>query len=122
MEIMMAVAIFSIGFLAVGPMMISTAANNTNGNLLTQASMLAAETLEDLKKEPVMDMPVGVYADPNNPVDQRGGRGGIFTRSWIIDDPIGYDTARRIRVTVSWSRMGKNRSVEFTTLTRGSGI
>ena len=120
-EIMIAVAIFSIGFLAVGTMIISTTANNTTGNILTQATMLAVETLEDFKKERVMDMPAGSYADPNNPIDERGNRGGIFTRSWIIDDPIGYNTARRIRVTVSWSRLGKNRGIEFTTLTRGNG-
>ena len=120
-ETMIAVAIFSIGFLAVGTMIISTTANNTNGNILTQAAMLAVETLEDLKKEQVMDMAPGSYADSNNPIDERGNSGGIFTRRWSIDDPIGYNTARRIRVTVSWSRLGKNREVEFTTLTRGNG-
>ena len=120
-ETMIAVAIFSIGFLAVGTMIISTTANNTTGNIITQATMLAVETLEDLKKERVMEMAAGSYADLNNPIDERGNSGGIFTRSWIIDDPIGYNTARRIRVTVSWSRLGKNRGIEFTTLTRGNG-
>jgi type II secretory pathway pseudopilin PulG len=121
LEIMTAVAIFSIGFLAVGTLVISTTANNTTGNILTQATMLAVETLEDLKKERVTDMAAGSYADPNNPIDARGHSGGIFTRSWSLDDPIGNNTARRIRVTVSWSRSGKNRSVELTTLTRGAG-
>jgi hypothetical protein len=121
LETMAAVAIFSIGFVAVGSMMISTAGNNTTGNILTQATMLAVETLEDLKKERVTDMAAGIYADPNNPIDARGNSGGIFMRSWVIDDPVGFNTARRIRVTVSWSRLGKNRSVEFTTLTRGNG-
>jgi prepilin-type N-terminal cleavage/methylation domain-containing protein len=51
LEIMVAIAIFSIGFLAVGTMIISTTRNNTTGNILTQATLLAEETLEDLKKE-----------------------------------------------------------------------
>lgn len=120
-EAMIAIAIFSIGFMALGTLTLSTTANNTTGNILTQATMLAAGALEDFKKETLMDLAVGEYSDPNNPVDERGNNGGIFRRSWIIDEPIGYDTARRIRVTVSWNRLGKNRSIELATITRGGG-
>jgi hypothetical protein len=102
-------------------LILSTAANNTSANIITQATMLAMETLEDLKKEAVTDMAVGEYSDSNNPIDERGDNGGIFNRSWIIDDPIGFDTARRIRVTVSWNRFGKNRVIELATITRGDG-
>lgn len=120
-EVMIAIAIFSIGFVALGTLILSTTANNTTANILTQATLLAAEALEDLKRETVTDLAVGVYADSNNPVDERGGAGGIFNRSWVIDDPIGNNTARRIRVTVSWNRLGKARSVELVTITRGDG-
>lgn len=120
-EVMIAVAIFSIGFAAVGTLIISTSANNTSGNIITQATLLAVETLENLKAETVLDLPAGVYSDANNPIDALGRGGGIFNRSWVIDDPIGYDTARRIRVTVSWNRLGTNRAIELTTITRGDG-
>jgi type II secretory pathway pseudopilin PulG len=120
-EVMIAIAIFSIAFVAVGSLILSTTANNTSANIITQATMLAMETLEDLKKEAVTDMAVGEYSDSNNPIDERGDNGGIFNRSWIIDDPIGFDTARRIRVTVSWNRFGKNRVIELATITRGDG-
>lgn len=118
---MIAIAIFSIGFSALGTLILSTTANNTTANILTQATLLAAEALEDLKRETVADLAVGVYSDSNNPVDERGEAGGIFNRSWVIDDPIGYDSARRIRVTVSWNRLGKTRSVEVATITKGDG-
>ena len=120
-EVMTAIAIFSIGFAALGTLILSTTANNTTANILTQATLLAAEALEDLKRETAMDLEAGVYADSNTPVDERGETGGIFNRSWVIDDPIGHNTARRIRVTVSWSRLGKVRSVELVTITRGDG-
>lgn len=120
-EVMIAIAIFSIGFSALGTLILSTTANNTTANILTQATLLAAEALEDLKRETVADLAVGVYSDSNNPVDERGEAGGIFNRSWVIDDPIGYDSARRIRVTVSWNRLGKTRSVEVATITKGDG-
>jgi type II secretory pathway pseudopilin PulG len=120
-EVMIAIAIFSIGFAAIGTLVLSTTNNNTTGNILTQATMLATETLEQFKTATLMDLAVGAYSDSNNPVDEKGNSGGIFNRSWVIDDPIGYDTARRIRVTVSWDRLGKNRAVELTTITRGRG-
>lgn len=120
-EVMIAAAIFSIGFVAVGSLILSTTANNTSGNILTQATMLAAETLENMKEAFVLDLAAGAYSDVNNPIDARGQSGGIFNRSWVIDDPIGYDTARRIRVTVSWNRLGTHRAIELTTITRGDG-
>lgn len=120
-EVMIAVAIFSIGFAAVGSLIVSTSANNTSGNIVTQATLLAAEILENLKAETVLDLPAGVYSDSNNPIDAWGRSGGIFNRSWVIDDPIGYDTARRIRVTVSWNRLGTSRAIELATITRGDG-
>ncbi|MCU0590179.1 MAG: hypothetical protein MUC57_01740 [Desulfobacterales bacterium] len=120
-EVMIAVAIFSIGFVAVGTLILSTTGNNTAGNILTQATMLAAETLENLKEESVPELAVGAYSDANNPIDEYGNSGGIFNRSWVIDDPIGYDSARRIRVMVRWHRLGVNRMIELATITRGDG-
>jgi prepilin-type N-terminal cleavage/methylation domain-containing protein len=120
-EILIAVAIFSIGFLAVGTLIVSTTRTNTTGNIVTQATLLAVETLETLKKGPVDELHPETYSDPNNPVDWRGRNGGIFNRTWVIDDPVGYDTSRRIRVSVSWRRLGQYRSVELTTITRGNG-
>jgi type II secretory pathway pseudopilin PulG len=122
LEIMTAIAIFSIAFLAVGTMIVSTTRNNTTANILTQATLLAEEKLEDLKKGSLSGLvPGGPYPDPQNPIDDWGERGGIYTRSWVIDDPVGLDTSRRIRVTVSWARLGQNRRVELTTITRGNG-
>jgi Tfp pilus assembly protein PilV len=121
-EVMIAAALFSIGVAAVGTLILSTSANNTAANILTQATLLAAERLENFKMNSVTDLTAGAYSDANNPMDARGRSGGIFHRSWIIEDPIGYDTARRIQVTVRWSRGGANRSVELTTITRGDGL
>ena len=121
LEILIAVAIFSIGFLAVGTLIVSATRANTTGNIVTQATLLAVETLETLKKEPVGALIPEAYSDPNNPVDARGRKGGIFKRSWVIDDPVGYNTSRRIRVSVSWERFGQSRKVELTTITRGNG-
>lgn len=121
LEILIAVAIFSVGFLAVGIMIVSTTRTNTTGNIVTQATLLAVETLETMKKDSVGDLVPETYTDSNNPVDEWGNKGGIFNRSWVIDDPVGYNTSRRVRVTVGWERLGQNRQVELTTITRGNG-
>lgn len=121
-EILIALAIFSIGFLAIGALIFATTRNNATGHILTQATLLAVETLEDLKREDMGELTIGVHDDLNNPIDERGNAGGIFNRSWIIEDPLGYNTSRRIRVRVSWDRLGHRKSVELTTITRGNGI
>lgn len=120
LEILMAVAIFSIGFLAVGSLIVSTTRNNTTGNIITQATMLAAEKLESLKDTTNITT-LASEVDPSNPIDDQGNNGGIYTRSWTIDPLPADDTARRIKVRVSWNRLGQNRAVELTTISRGNG-
>jgi type IV pilus assembly protein PilV len=122
LEILIAVAIFSLGFLAVGTLIISTTRNNTTGNIITQATLLAAERLERLKDTPdITTLATGTYTDPNNPIGDQGNPGGIYTRSWTISDPLPNNTARPIQVRVSWNRLGQNRAVVLTTITRGNG-
>ena len=48
-EILLALGIFSIGILAVASLQLWNLKNNTTGNVMTQATMLAREKLEELK-------------------------------------------------------------------------
>jgi Tfp pilus assembly protein PilV len=110
-EILIALAIFAIGFLAVGTMVLSTTRNNTTGNIATQATMHAIEKLEELKSQDIADM-----ADSTD----QPGAAGIFTRSWSVTDT-GIGSSRLIEVTVSWDRMGQTRDVVLSTISRGNG-
>ena len=119
-EILIAVAIFSIGILAVAKLQFWNVKNNTTGNITTMATMLGRAQLEDLKGvADVTTLTDG--ADPDNPVDADGNPGGIFTRTWTVTNPLGGSTTRRIDVTVSWNRRGQDRSVVLSTITRGNG-
>ena len=119
-EILIAVAIFSIGILAVAKMQLWTVKNTTTGNLTTRATMLGRAQIEELKGVAnVTTLTDG--ADPNNPIDADGNPGGIFTRQWTVTNPLGGSDTRRIDMEVSWSRQGQNRSVVLTTITRGNG-
>ena len=123
-EILIAIAIFSIGFLAVGTMILSTTKNNTTGNIATQATMLAVDKLEQLKSMNIDDL-IPVNADgTDTAIKADGSAGGIYTREWIVSDlsPPSL-TARYVEVTVSWRHpTGGNRDITMATVTRGGGI
>lgn len=120
-EILVALAIFSIGILAVAKMQIWNVNNNSNSNITTIATMLAREKLEWMKSLDLSDSNMATGADADNPIDANGDPGGIFTRNWIVTDPDGENTTRQIEMRVSWSRQGKTRQVVLTTITRGNG-
>jgi len=109
-EVLIAMAIFSIGILAVGSMQLWNIKNNTTGNITTEATMLARQKIEELKT--VQD--VTTLTDGNETV-------GIYSRGWTIATPLGGSTSRQITVTVSWNRRGQNRRVVLESITRGNG-
>jgi len=112
-EVLVAMAIFSIGILAVGTLILSTARNNSNGNALTEATMLARAKIEE-KKRAADAGPLSNSCDPSETVDDQGNPGGIYTRTCCISD--GGNNTQQIQVTVSWTRQGKSRNVVLTTL------
>lgn len=121
-EALISIAIFAIGFLAVATLVFSATRNNTNGNLLTQANMLARQQLELLKSTPdITTLPKTLQTFSDGPWDGNGSPGGIYTRSWTMQDALGFNTSREIQVTVNWSWRGRDRSVVLSTLTKGNG-
>lgn len=120
-EILVSLAIFSIGILAVAKMQIWNVNNNSNSNITTIATMLAREKLEWMKGLDLTDTDMATGADADNPIDANGDPGGIFTRNWVVTDPDGEDDTRQIVMRVSWTRQGKTRQVVLTTITRGNG-
>ncbi len=113
-EALISIAIFSIGFLAVATMVFSTTRNNTNGNILTQANMLAREKMEQLKSKTDLTELDTVEAPETV--------GDIFTRTWTASDPLAFGTSRQIKVIVRWTRKGVNKQVVMETITKGKGI
>ena len=118
-ELLIAMAILSIGMLAAVSMQFSTARNNTSGNVYSQANMLAMSQLEILKNFDVSQLIPGAYNDPS-PIDEHGLPGGIYSRSWTITD-IGTG-ARALTVIVQWNRKGRTDRVEVSSNTRGNGV
>jgi type IV pilus assembly protein PilV len=120
-EVLITIAIFAIGVLAVASMQYWSVRNTASGNIMTLASNLARAQMETLKSLPdVTSLANG--ASPN-PIDADGNPNpdGIFTRTWVIANPLGTSGTRRIDVTVGWRRNGQNRSVVLTSISRGNG-
>lgn len=120
-ELLIAMSIMALAMLAAASMQYSAVRNNTTGNVSTQATMLAKAQLERLKNQDIDSAALvpGDYSDPT-PVDENGNPGGIYSRSWSIG-PLGA-SARRIRVTVQWTKFGGPRSVVMSSNTKGSGL
>jgi type IV pilus assembly protein PilV len=108
LEAVIAMAIFSIGILAVGSMQLWSTKNNTTGNFTTQATMLARQKIEELKN--VSDLTA--LASGNDTI-------GVYTRRWVPSNLSA--TARILTVTVEWTREGHDRNVMLETVTRGNG-
>jgi prepilin-type N-terminal cleavage/methylation domain-containing protein len=131
-ELMIAMAILGTGMVAAVSMHFGTARNNTNGNIITQANMLAKTQLETLKSLNIADMEVNdaswpFYAGPGKGIKVANtdssavpDYGGIFRRYWTIEN-LGTD-ARRITVTVEWDRFGGQRRVVISSNTKGNGV
>ena len=114
-EVLIAMAIFAIGFLAVGSMVLATTRNNTAGNIMTIATMLAREKIEYLKTLPIQQMKTQCAEDL-----EAEHLGSSFERTCDVSASFS-ETVKIIEVTVSWNRGRQNREVVLRTLTRGNG-
>ena len=123
LEVLVAVAIFSIGILAIGGLQYLVINGNSNGNVVTQEVMLAQSVLEDLKN--VSD-PTTLLSGSLSRVDMTGSGNGPYNVSWRISNPaLGAtglnDVSRFISVTVT--PVGPHgHPITISTLTHGNGI
>lgn len=116
-EVLIAMAILAISLLAAATMQVSSIRNNASGNMVTQANMLAKAQMEVLKN--TADLTTLADGAENN-IDADGQPGGIYNRSWMVTNM--GTTARRITVTVEWTKRGLSRSIILSSNTRGNGV
>jgi len=101
-EVMISIAIFSIGFLAIGSMQITSINANAKSRLRTEATALAAAKVEEI-------MTWDYYED----MDSGGSETrGPFTISWTFAENT-EETLNTAMVTVSWVSKNKTKSVNL---------
>ena len=116
-ELLIAMAILALAMMAAASMQFNSVRNNATGNIFTQANMLAKAKMEELKNTPNLD---DLSNGTENAINGEGQPGGIYNRSWTVEN-LGA-SARRISVTVQWTKGSRTRTISVSTNTRGNGI
>ena len=95
-EVMVAMAIFFIGFLAVAQMQIKSVGNNAAARMQTEATALAVDRLERLSYLAYDHADLDALTNPHQVTD------GAYSIEWEVfeDDPI-PETTKRIEITVT---------------------
>jgi prepilin-type N-terminal cleavage/methylation domain-containing protein len=125
LELLMGMAIFAIGILAVGTMQIRSVYGNTSARKQTAALTWAADRAETLVAAAydAAALNAGTYAPPqnndfidnnSNGIIDEDGETGIYSISWTITDidlsGNGTNDAKRIQVQVTWDDRGGQRN------------
>jgi Tfp pilus assembly protein PilV len=100
MEVLMAMAIFSIGILAVGSMQINSANSNTGARIHTEEYTWVVDQIERLTALDYDDDDL----DPNDPADPNDFHSvdqPPYTISWTVEDDSPVAGAKRIAVTAT---------------------
>jgi type IV pilus assembly protein PilV len=124
LEVMIAMAVFSIGILGVIGMQHLVVRGTASGNAVTQELMLAQRVIEQIKNT---GDPATLTGFVMNDVDMEGEDGGPYTvTTRVINPPLGTpavvgSTARFIEVTVTKAGL-HGHPMTIRTMTHGNGI
>lgn len=120
-EVMIAIAIFSIGILAAWALQTSSTRANTQARNLTLTAACASDRLEQLIQLPYLhaDLAAGAHA-PNQDLDgidnnfdgevDEAGESGPLRVSWLVNDDVPIQQTKAVRVDVSM----RQRTVSVT--------
>ena len=97
-ETLIAIAIFSIGILAVGSMQISAINNNASARMRTEATILASEKVEELMSledynDPLLGTDTQSDSSPNN----------IYCLEWSATEDTPIPSTKTITLSVRWT-------------------
>ncbi len=97
-EALFAIAIFSIGILAVSSMQISAINNNASARMRTEATMLASEKVEEL-------MSLADYNDPLLDTDTQSdsSANNIYCLQWSATEDTPIPSTKTIILSVRWT-------------------
>ena len=100
LEVLISLSVLSLGLLGVAGMSIYVSQGNAQARKVTAATTLAQSQLESFKDMAYASIVTG--SDANNPVDESGNAGGIYTRSWTVTNDTPYANVKHVQCTVSW--------------------
>lgn len=116
-EVLVAITVIGIGFLAVASMQGTSISGNNRSSYMTEATYLAQDRIEQFRSTAYAG--ITTAGSPQTNIDEKGIAGGIFTRSWaVVTDSPGL-LMKTVTVTVTWTERGVNHSLTMTTVIAG---
>ena len=106
-EILIALVILSIAFLALAGLMVQTTKNNSFGGRMTEAATFAQDKLEELRASSWVAITPG-----SDKINSDYTRGMDYTRNWNV---VTNGNLRTITVTINWTDQ-MNHSVRFLSI------
>jgi len=110
-ELLVAMAILSIGLLTVVQVQASVARSNLNARRVAAAAGLTQEKMEEMINLPTLSVTQEFVNDTGNPLKADGTSGGMYFRSWKITEASGM---KELEVKVTWTEK-TSRSVILKT-------
>ena len=118
LEVLIAISILTVGLLGVAQMQIMGIRGNYFSGNTTTVLTLAEEKMEDLLGKSYTDAeltgsgaPGTNHNDVNNPIDETGQAGGIYTRMWTVIDNTPIADTKTVTVSVSWDNLSHQVSL-----------
>jgi len=94
-EVLIGLAIFSIGFLAVGSLQIKAISNNASARMQTEATACAVDRLERLLTLPYDDPNLDELNNPHQDIE------GNYTIVWNVTDDLPINDTKSIDISVT---------------------
>jgi prepilin-type N-terminal cleavage/methylation domain-containing protein len=115
-EFMVATVILTFGLLALINLQLTSIRGNSESKEMTRAIFLAEKKLEELKNTSYNSLIIGTTQDTNNPMNGLGQSGGIFSRSWTVQNYLVSNFMKQITVNVAWTLKGRSHNATFQTV------
>jgi type IV pilus assembly protein PilV len=112
-EVLIAMAIFAVGILALAGLQVTYIGGNASAQMQTEATALGAQVVEHLKSLPFDAAELDSAANPHQP--PTGGSGPYDVR-WTVADNTPVNNAKTIDVTVTPLNRVNGRRVNISTI------
>ena len=112
-EVLIAMAIFAVGILALAGLQVTYIGGNASAQMQTEATALGAQVIEQLKSLPFDAAELDPAANPHQP--PAGGSGPYDVR-WTVADNTPVNNAKTIDVTVTPLNRTNGRRVNISTI------
>ena len=105
-EVVTSVTLFAIAAAGLSAGTVANIRGNTSSRAASTASALIHDQIEKLRALDPTTNPAALTAGPHqdvlNPIDGLGRSGGMFTRSWVVNQDSPRDGMSEVIVSVSW--------------------